>query len=252
MQQNTALQRMRAGKPATGAAVELGSPLAAEYLASAGFDFVMVDNQHGIWDDQTTMQAFRGIYLGGSVPYLRVQCNDYYVIGRALDRGALGVIVPMVNSVEEARAVAYATHYPPRGGRSLGPVGVGFMSAGYKDWIEGELFVAVQIESRAAAERAEEILSVDGIDGCWVGPSDLALSMGVDVRTPEGRRAHEEAILHVIDACHRTGKIPGLAATPENVQYWMDRGMLFLNCCMDMGFMQSGAAELLTRLGRKG
>ena len=106
MQTNRALHRMRAGQPALGAALEFGAPLAAEFLAQCGYDFILVDNQHGIWDDQTSMQAYRGAYLGNSVPIVRVQCNDFYTIGRALDRGALGIIVPMVNTAEDARAAA--------------------------------------------------------------------------------------------------------------------------------------------------
>ncbi|NLG29310.1 MAG: 2-dehydro-3-deoxyglucarate aldolase, partial [Chloroflexi bacterium] len=96
----------------------------------------------------------------------------------------------------------------------------------------------------------EAILSVDGVDGCWVGPADLALSMGVDLNTPAGRRAHEEAIMHVIAVCKKTGKIPGLAATPENAQTWIERGMLFVNCCSEMGFVLAGAPALLRKLGR--
>jgi 4-hydroxy-2-oxoheptanedioate aldolase len=241
---------MRAGQPALGAAIVFGAPLAAEFLARCGYDFILVDNQHGVWDDQTSMQAYRGAYLGNSVPITRVQCNDFYTIGCALDRGALGIIVPMVNTAEDARAAAYAMRYPPRGGRSMGLVGVGFMLDDYVQLAETELFLAVQIETAQAVENAEAILSVDGVDGCWVGPADLALSMGVDLNTPAGRRAHEEAIMHVIAACKKTGKIPGLAATPDNAQMWIDRGMLFVNCCSEMGFVLTGAPALLHKLGR--
>ena len=250
MRTNLALARMRAGQPALGAAAELGAPLAAELLASRGFDWILVDDQHGVWDDQTSMQAYRGVFLGNSVPIVRVQCNDYSTIGRALDRGALGVIVPMVNSAQDARAAAYAMRYPPRGGRSMGLVGVGFMLSDYAQWANDQLFLAVQIETKEAVQHAEEILAVEGVDGCWVGPADLALSMGIDLNTPEGRAAHDDAILSVIAACKRTGKIPGLAATPQNAQRWIDRGMLFINCCTDIDFVLSGATELLRTLGR--
>jgi len=247
---NDALVRMRTGKPALGAAPLLGAPVAAEYLASCGFDYVLVDNQHGIWDDLTTVQAVRGIFLCHSIPVVRVRSNDFGVIGRALDGGALGIIVPMVNTVEQARAAAYAMRYPPRGGRSLGPVGVGFMGADYKARANDEVFLAIQIESGEAVEHAEELLAVEGVDGCWVGPSDLALSMGLDLTTAEGRRVHEEAILSVIAACHKTNKFPGLAATPDNAEYWIKKGMLFINCCSDLGFLSTGGSELLARLRR--
>src|SRR5207302_9342148 len=133
--------------------------------------------------------------------------NDFYAIGRLLDRGALGIIVPMVNSVEEARAAARAVRYPPRGGRSWGPLLPGYDVPEYGNWINDEVFLAVQIESAQAVDCAEEIMAVDGVDGCWIGPADLARSMGVDQNTP----AHEAAIMRVLDACRKTGKIPGLS-----------------------------------------
>ncbi len=116
--------------------------------------------------------------LGGAMPAIRVQENNYYTIGRALDRGALGIIVPMVNSVEDAREVVRACKYPPQGGRSFGPFGTEHLGSDYAARINDEVYVAVQIETIRAVERAEEILSVEGIDGCWIGPADLGLSMG--------------------------------------------------------------------------
>jgi len=247
---NTALQRMREGKPAIGAGMVLGSPVAGEFLTRLGFDFVMVDTQHGVWSDQDVIAAFRSISLGPAVPMARVLKNDFGAIGRLLDIGALGIIVPMVNSVEEAEAAARAVRYPPRGGRSSGPVGASFHGASYRDWINDQVFLAVQIESRRAVERAEEILAVNGVDGCWIGPSDLGLSMGVDLNLPQDQAAHREAILKVLDACRKTNKIPGIACTPENAGEWIDRGFLFVTAGGDLPYMLLGARDTLNRLGR--
>jgi 4-hydroxy-2-oxoheptanedioate aldolase len=104
---------MLGGKPSIGVLAGPGSPLAAEMLLLAGFDFVLADNQHGSWDDDGTMLAFRSISVGSAMPMARVQRNDLYAIGRLLDRGALGIVVPMVNSVEEPKAAAFAARYPP-------------------------------------------------------------------------------------------------------------------------------------------
>jgi len=240
---------MLEGKPAIGATVGLGSPLAAEILSRVGFDFVLVDNQHGSWGDDSTMVAFRSICLRPAVPMARVQQNDFYAIGRLLDRGALGIVVPMVNSVEEARAAAFAAHYPPRGGRSWGPFGAGFYGPDYGSWIDDEVFLAVQIESQRAVNCAEEILAVDGVDGCWIGPADLANSMGVDLSSPEGVEAHEAAILMVLEACRRTNKIPGIAAGGD-AQRWIEKGFLFVTAGGDAGFVLSGARKTLRKLGR--
>lgn len=247
MRKNTAKRRMLEGKPAIGASAGLGSNLAVEILSRAGFDLVLVDTQHGAWDENGTLLAVRSICLGPAIPMARVRQNDFCAIGRMLDCGMLGVVVPLVNSAEEARAAACAARYPPRGGRSVGAYGTGLHGAGYAQEINDEVFMAVQIESEQAVERVEEILSVDGIDGCWIGPGDLANSMGVDLSTVEGRRAHEEAILHVLDACRRIGKIPGIAAGPD-ARRWLEHGFLFVTAAGDSGLIQQGAQENIDEL----
>ena len=113
MRINTAKRLMLDGKPALGANAGLGSPLAAEALSLAGFDWVAVDNQHGSWDEESSLMAFRSILIGSAVPMARVRANDYSAIGKLLDNGALGIIVPMVNTVEDAQAAAYATKTAP-------------------------------------------------------------------------------------------------------------------------------------------
>ncbi len=200
---NVVKQKMMAGQPAMGIVLDMGSPIVAGILARAGFDFVLVDYQHGDWDDATALAAFGAISLGAAVPVARVHQNDYYAIGRALDRGALGIVVPMVNSPDEARAAAFAMRYPPAGGRSCADNLAVHYGPDYDTWANREVFLAVQIETAPAAGQAEEIMAVEGVDACWIGPTDLALSMGV----VPGTRAHEEVILNVLDACRKTGKI---------------------------------------------
>jgi 4-hydroxy-2-oxoheptanedioate aldolase len=248
MQVNMAKQRMLEGKPALGAAVVLGTSMAAEMYSVQGYDFVLVDNQHGNWDLASTTAAFRSIAVGTSVPMARVQKNDFFAIGSLLDRGAMGIVVPMVNSREQAEAAAFAARFPPRGGRSWGGFGTGLHRvADYGPWINKELFLAVQIETQEAAERAEEILSVDGVDGCWIGPADLALSLGIDVSTPSGRQQHERTIMRVLDACHKTGKIPGIAGGTR-ADPWLERGFLFVTCAADSAAVQETGTGILARL----
>ena len=187
---NKAKQRMLEGKPAIGAEVGLGSPLSAELISPLGFDYVLVDNQHGAWADQSSMHAFRSISLGTAVPMARVRRNDFGLIGRLLDMGCMGIVVPMVNNAEEAEAAVFATRYPPLGGRSIGPFGTGFLGDDYDDWANDQIFLAVQIETDDGARNAEEIMAVDGIDGCWIGPGDLSRYMRLDLNTSEGREVH--------------------------------------------------------------
>ena len=244
---NKAKRLMLEGKPALGVEVGLGSPLAAEMISPLGFDYIVVDCQHGAWQEANTMQAFRGIGLGTAVPMARVRQNNFGLIGRLLDIGALGVIVPMVNTVEQAQDAAHAMRYPPRGGRSGGQFGTGFLGPDYGSWANDEVFLAVQIESKQAMESAEAIMAVDGVDGCWVGPNDLAMSMGIN----QGEAAHTAAIESIIEACHKTGKIPGISTgSLDAAQPWLDRGCLFVTLGDDGGWMMAGAQETLRRLGR--
>ena len=247
MTTNMAKKRMLEGKPALGGEAGLGSPLSAELMSGLAFDFVLVDTQHGSWGDDSAMYAFKSISLGSAVPMARVRRNDFGLIGRLLDAGAMGVVAPMVNNADEARMVVQAAHYPPLGGRSFGPFGTGHLGPDYDTWIGDELFVAVQIETADGHRNAEEILSVDGIDGCWIGPNDLSRSMGLVMRSPE----HDAAIVEVIEACGRTGKIPGISTPSAAIaRKWIDAGCLFVTIGEDGGWVVEGAEQALRELGR--
>ena len=142
---NVTKRKMMQGRPAIGAEVSLGSPLSAELISSLGYDFVLVDNQHGLWTEEQSMIAFRSISLGVSTPMARVRRNDYGSIGRLLDMGCMGIVVPMVNTAEEAAEAVFATRFPPRGGRSIGPFATGFLGENYDAFANDEIFLAVQL-----------------------------------------------------------------------------------------------------------
>ena len=128
MRANTVKQKLLRGEPSIGAEAGLGSVLSAEMLSRVGFDYVVVDMQHGAWTETSVMHAFRAIALGTALPMARVRSNDFGLIGRLLDIGAMGVIVPLVNSVEDAEKAVLAARYPPLGGRSGGNFGTGFLA----------------------------------------------------------------------------------------------------------------------------
>jgi 4-hydroxy-2-oxoheptanedioate aldolase len=249
MKTNAAKRRMLAGQAAIGAGAALGSYLAVELLSGAGYDWILVDCQHGNWDEETTLAALRAISLGSAVPMARVRHNEYSAIGRLLDQGALGIVVPMVNSAEEARAAAHAVRYAPRGGRSMGPFLASYHGADYAEWADDEIFLAVQIETAQGLECAEEILAVEGVDGCWIGPKDLARSMGVDITTPAGGQAHEDAILRVLAACRKTHKIPGIDGDGEvQARRWLGHGFQFVTTISDAGLLIGGSRTILESL----
>lgn len=243
---NNAKQKLRNGEPAYGFALGLGSPLAAELLSRSGVDFLLADAQHGAWGHDSIFAALMAMAGGSAVPMARVAKNDYTLIGKLLDQGAIGVVVPMVDTAEQAKAAAAACRFPPRGTRSWGIGRARTLGSDYTEWIDTELFLALQIESAMAVEHAEEILSVEGVDGCWVGPTDLALSLGIHPRHMAEDDRHARALERVLRACRSTGKVPGLAcASAEEAKYRAGQGFRFLTCGSDVGFLGAGADAAL-------
>ncbi len=250
MRMNTAKQKMLEGKPAFGYALSLASPLAGEVLGRSGIDYIMADTQHGSFGPESTIATFMSLMSGSAVPMARVARNDFTMIGRLLDEGALGVVVPMVDTVEDAQAAAHACRFPPKGGRSWGWGRARSYGDDYSEHIDEQVFVAVQIESIQAVNQAEAIMSVPGIDGCWIGPADLALSMGIHPRDKYENEDHARALERVLEACHNTGKIAGIAS--ESVEEALQRaqeGYRFLTAGSDLSFILKGATAGVKELG---
>jgi 4-hydroxy-2-oxoheptanedioate aldolase len=239
---NAAKRKMLTDTPAYGYALGMGSPLAAEALSRTGIDFLLLDAQHGSWGPDSTIAAFTAIAGGSAVPMARVARNDYTQIGVLLDQGALGIVVPMVNTPEDALRAASACRLPPTGSRSWGYGRARTWGDDYVDWIDAEVFVAVQIESLQAVEQAEAIMATPGVDGCWAGPADLALSLGIHPRQMAQDERHQRALERVLAACRNTGKIPGLACSgAEDARRRAAQGFRFLTAGSDLGFMLAGA-----------
>lgn len=246
LQRNTVKQKLLAGEPAIGVFAAIRSALAAGVLARAGCDYVLIDNQHGEWDDASRQDAIRAIYLQHVVPMTRVRINDYGIIGRALDSGVLGIIVPMVNSPAEASAAAYAMRYAPRGGRSTADNLALNLGLDYHAWANDEVFLSVQIETAQGLANVDAIMAVDGVDSCLVGPADLALSLGVAQGSPE----HTAAIQRILQACRQAGKIPGMfAGTTAIARRWIDEGYRFVTVSADASLLERATQEILRELG---
>lgn len=247
MRINTVKQRLLENKPVFGAEAGFGSPLIAEVLALAGFDFIQVDGQHGQWNSDRMMCAFRSICLGGALPIARVQQNNFGAIGAVMDLGALGIVLPMVNTPDEAVRAVRAVLYQPFGDRSNGAIGVGIYGtlSDYAEHLRDEVLIIVQIETREAVDRAEDIIAVDGVDGCMIGPSDLSFSMGV----PPWSEKHEAAIETVLKACKRIGKSPGIAAWGKennSPSRRAEQGFLFILATSDREILPNGANDILS------
>lgn len=249
MRINTAKQTMLQGKPAFGFGIGLGSPAAVETLAYSGADFLLMDRQHGTWGDDALNIALMATTHSPAIPMARVLWNEYGLIGRLLDEGMMGIIIPMVNTPEDAAAAARACRFPPIGDRSWGWGRAKAYGNDYSDWIDDQIFVAVQIETKQAVENAEAIMATPGVDGCWLGPSDLSLSLGFHPSLMDEREEHAAALQAVLKACHNTGKIPGIAgrSVADGVAR-AELGFQFITAGSDIGFLMSGAASALETL----
>src|SRR5213596_3533245 len=181
MRANPVKRALKAGQPAVGTWLSLGSITASRFLARAGFAWLTVDIEHTLVGMETATHMFAGIADAGCVPLARVPSGRHDHIKRALDNGAMGVVVPMVNTRAEAEAAVSACLYPPRGTRSVGgSVHALNFAASANDYFakaDDELLVVLQCEHIDAVDRADEIFSVAGIDAIFVGPNDLAASM---------------------------------------------------------------------------
>ena len=239
---NTAKQKMLDGQPAFGYSLGLGSPRAAELLSQSGVDFLLLDRQHGSWGDDSTIAALLAMHGNPATPMARVARNDYTLIGRLLDEGMMGIIVPMVHTAADAKAAADACRFPPTGERSWGWGRASAYGGDYAEWIDEQLFVAVQIESAQAVENVEAIMATPGVDGCWTGPSDLALSLGFHPSQMDERDEHAHALEKIIEACNNTGTIPGIAGRGiEDAAQRAQQGFRFIVATSDVGLLGQGS-----------
>ncbi|MCD6518432.1 MAG: 2-dehydro-3-deoxyglucarate aldolase [Anaerolineae bacterium] len=237
---NPVKYKLTHGLPAVGTWLSLCSPVAAELMAHVGWDWLVVDAEHSPVGFETMVNSFRAIQLGGAVPMARVPWNDTVWIQRTLDAGAFGLVVPMVNSAEEAQKAVANMKYATQGIRSYGGSRAArYIDGDYRLWAQENITVIVMIETIQAVERAEEILSVDGVDGCFIGPSDLALSMGLDPATDIGPGTeHEAAIMRVLEAGKKVGTAVGKHCyDAEEVNQRIAQGFQFLALASDARFM---------------
>jgi len=222
-----------------GAWCSIPAPLNAEILAAAGFDFLLLDCQHGGIDYSDLLPMLQAI--GSSTTALvRVAANEAHLIGRALDAGAGGVIVPMVSTAEEAARAAAACRHVPHGFRSWGPLRSQMFLGTEVAHINREVLCLVMIETEEGIANADEICAVEGVDGIFVGPADLGLSLGVPPGSTDGAERVDAAIETVVQACQRAGIVPGIAFGAE----FVDRGFRLVTVASDLALLWSAAKYL--------
>jgi 4-hydroxy-2-oxoheptanedioate aldolase len=241
----TLRQLWAAGHDTFGGWLSIPSSVSAEAAARVGLDYVCIDTQHGAVDYQTSVAMLQAIELGGSRPVVRVPWNEPGIIGKMLDAGAHGVIIPMVNSRDEAEAAVGACRYAPAGSRSYGPTLAVMRHTPYHGWAIDHVAAIPMIETAQALANIDDILATPGIDAIYVGPADLSLSLGLPPGNNDDRSEFTEALLAIVAACHRHGIVPGIHASGALAARRREQGFRMITIASDMLAVRDGmAAEL--------
>jgi 4-hydroxy-2-oxoheptanedioate aldolase len=228
----------------------LADPYATELCATAGFDWLLIDGEHGPNDLRSILGALQAVAPYPSHPVLRIAHGDTVLIKQVLEIGATTLLVPMVESAEQARALVAATRYPPRGVRGVGS-GLARSSrwsarAGYLHEADDSICLLVQVETAAALREIEAIAAVDGVDGVFIGPADLSASMG-HLGNPghaDVRAAIDAGIARILAA----GKAPGILAVDEALaRHCIDIGTRFVAVGVEATMLARATRDLASR-----
>jgi 4-hydroxy-2-oxoheptanedioate aldolase len=254
MKKNAVKQALKAGQAQVGTWLSLGSITAARFLARAGFAFLSVDMEHSLVDWETATHMFGAIADAGCTALARVPANRHDHIKRVLDNGAMGIVVPMVNSREEAEQAVAAALYPPVGNRSVGgsvhALNFGGSANDYYAHANEELLIVLQCEHIVAVENADAIFSVPGIDAIFVGPNDLAASMRSKDGKPPGAEATKQAMKHILETCKKHKVPAGLhCGSAEEANIRIAEGWQFIAIGSELRMMLSAAGDIVQKLG---
>lgn len=237
----------RSDEPMYGGWITTASSLNGEMLGRSGFDWMVVDVQHGFMGTEGMLRTLQVLSAAGAETFVRPEWHDPGPIMKALDAGARGVMIPMVSNVEEATNVAGASRYPPAGYRSFGPTRAQFGERPYRtDEANSSVRCLVMIETLDGVDSIDEILSVPGVDGAFVGPSDLSLAAGYEPRMDCDEPDHVERVMAVLDSCIRHGAMPGIYAGRVDLAIrWREAGFRMIALASDSGVLSKGVRAAL-------
>ena len=253
MRTNPVKRKLKSGQPSFGTWLSLGDLYATRTLARAGFDWLTLDVEHSPIDWSQAAAIFGCIADAGCVPICRVPEGNHFYIKRALDAGAWGIVVPMVDTVEQARTAIRAAKYPPQGNRSLGgglhAINFDTQGAEYFKHANDEILVILQTESPTGVKNAEEIYALPGVDAIFVGPVDLRANM----RKADGTEATDEQFEAQLQAVIAAGKKVGCPTgmhtmDPKAALNRASQGMQFIAVGSELRFMSQKASETLAAI----
>jgi 4-hydroxy-2-oxoheptanedioate aldolase len=225
--------------------------IAAEHLGSIDFDYINIDLQHGLADYTQALGALQAMQRAEATPTVRVPWNEPGIIGKVLDAGAMGVIIPMVNSVAEAEQAVAACRYAPAGSRSFGPARAAMaLGPNYASEANDSIACIPMIETVQAVENVDAILDVPGIDAVYVGPADLSITLGLPPASDQEAQSFNDALATVVAACNARGITPGIHSTQALASKRIEQGFKMITVTSDLLSMLSGAkAALATARG---
>jgi 2-dehydro-3-deoxyglucarate aldolase len=237
-----------------GSWITLAHPAIAEIMAKAGFDWLVVDLEHSVITIGEAEELIRVIDLCGVPPLVRLTWNDPNQIKRVMDAGAYGIIVPMVNSRDEAEKAVESVYYPVRGRRGVGLAraqGYGAQFPEYTKWLGEQAVVIVQVEHIEAVNHLESILSVNGVDGYIIGPYDLSASMGLpgELDHPEVK-ATIERIKQIGRGMNKPGGLHIVEPDPEKLRRHIEEGFKFLAYSVDIRMLDKTCRDGLSAIRR--
>jgi 4-hydroxy-2-oxoheptanedioate aldolase len=253
MKTNEVRAKLKQGKATIGSFMGLGSPNVAELMARTGLDWLVIETEHNALDYAQVEHILMAISGTDTVPLVRVPSSAPAYIQRALDIGALGVLVPMVKTAEEAESIVRATRYPPHGTRGYGPLRAEAYSLDRRDYLaraNDNILVALILETKEAVKNLEAIASVPGIDAIYLGPFDLCFSMGLNplnLPLPE----IDAVVEKLLAVCKAQGTAAGNGAgSPEDVTRMLDQGFTFLGYGPDYNLLINALRAGLQAFGR--
>jgi 2-keto-3-deoxy-L-rhamnonate aldolase RhmA len=248
---NNLKQRIQQGETVHGCWINLGSALTAEIVGQAGFDWVLIDLEHGAGSEKDVLAQLQALKSTGAAAIIRVESAEPSRISRVMDMGALGVMCPKVNTAAEAKKVITGLHYPPFGNRGVAKMvratefGKSFNQ--YYEDTKSHALGVVQIETEAALAHLDEIAEVEGVDVLFIGPADLTMDLGIF-----GQFDHPvflKAVHDIVQAASRAGKAIGiLIFDPAEYKKYHDMGIRFIACGSDSVFVANGAATMVKKL----
>jgi 4-hydroxy-2-oxoheptanedioate aldolase len=250
MRANKLRQIWKAGGAAVNGWLAIPNSFSAETMAHQGWDTLTIDLQHGVVDYQAMVPMLQAISTTDTVPVVRVPWLEPGILMKTLDAGAYGVICPMVNTREDAQNLVAWTHYAPRGTRSFGPVrALLYGGADYPQQANDTIVTFAMIETAKALDNLDDILSVEGLDAIYIGPSDLSLALGCTPTFDDVDEKVAQTIDHILARAKHHGVVAGIHnGSPEAALKRIAKGFQFVTVSSDARLMAAGAQQVMAKM----